>query len=176
MVRLQMAFYLSRQYTVSFSKSHNVQFKMFSYSKKIGLRNRFNKLKMDLKCFESNKNLKLTVDERKISDVKKDVKRNANKIQRRLLWLKYFGESFSGHCACCEQKNIDVFNFQCGHILAWSKGGQTVIDNLAPICSMCNSSMKDIHFDEYKKNITGTTVNHFYMNFCKNLYHKNKLH
>ena len=36
---------------------------------------------------------------------------------------------------------IEIRNFHCGHVVAESKGGQTILENLRPICGSCNSSM-----------------------------------
>ena len=45
-----------------------------------------------------------------------------------------------GNCFCC-QDEIDSKHFECGHVIAKSKGGDTSIDNLRPVCSLCNKSM-----------------------------------
>lgn len=36
---------------------------------------------------------------------------------------------------------INVFDFQCGHNIPESKGGDTTLENLLPICGRCNISM-----------------------------------
>jgi hypothetical protein len=75
---------------------------------------------------------------------------------REQVWLREFGETFSAKCyvSWC-QNQVNVFNFQCGHRLAESRGGATTLDNLAPICGRCNQSMGTMHMDEWLKMGTG---------------------
>lgn len=64
------------------------------------------------------------------------------KALREQVWLKCMGEQFGGKCKVSWCKNrINVFDFQCGHNIPESKGGQTTLDNLLPICGRCNISM-----------------------------------
>lgn len=71
---------------------------------------------------------------------------------REQVWLREFGETFSAKChvSWC-QNRINVFNFQCGHRLAESRGGATALDNLAPICGRCNQSMATMHMDDWQR-------------------------
>jgi 5-methylcytosine-specific restriction endonuclease McrA len=61
---------------------------------------------------------------------------------REQIWIRTFGKAFQGKCPTrwC-QNTITVFDFQAGHNIPESKGGQTSPENLVPICSRCNSSM-----------------------------------
>lgn len=75
------------------------------------------------------------------------------KALRQQVWLKYIGEKFQHKCIIewCQNK-ITVFNFDCGHNVPFSKGGETTLENLRPICSNCNKSMSDTHtIDEWNK-------------------------
>ena len=64
------------------------------------------------------------------------------KTVRTDVWNKYIGKTIAQHaCLCCKNKLILNTSFECGHIVACSKGGSTSIDNLRPICSECNRSM-----------------------------------
>lgn len=64
------------------------------------------------------------------------------KALREQVWLKCIGERFDSKCKVVWCKNrINVFDFQCGHNVPESKGGETTLDNLVPICSRCNISM-----------------------------------
>ena len=64
------------------------------------------------------------------------------KALREQVWLKCIGENFDSKCKVTWCKNrINVFDFQCGHNIPESKGGQTTLDNLLPICGRCNISM-----------------------------------
>lgn len=61
---------------------------------------------------------------------------------REQIWLRQFGKVFEAKCPIpwCQNK-IDVYNFESGHNIPESKGGETTPDNLIPICSRCNKSM-----------------------------------
>jgi small GTP-binding protein len=76
------------------------------------------------------------------NEVKNNSKTSVNASMRRSVWNKYIGQG-SGlvKCFCCKDKDITPFDFECGHITAVSMGGATNIENLRPICSLCNKSM-----------------------------------
>lgn len=65
------------------------------------------------------------------------------------VWNKYIGrENGVGPCFCC--KNIiDSKAFECGHIIAQSRGGPTTERNLRPICCTCNKSMGTMNLIEF---------------------------
>jgi len=46
-----------------------------------------------------------------------------------------------GTCPICNERDIRIEDFQCGHDIAEAKGGGLNIDNLFPVCSLCNQSM-----------------------------------
>jgi 5-methylcytosine-specific restriction endonuclease McrA len=68
--------------------------------------------------------------------------KNIPKALREQVWLKYNGKKFEKKCVVrwCKN-NVDVFNFVVGHNIPQSKGGNTTLENLRPICSRCNLSM-----------------------------------
>jgi hypothetical protein len=75
------------------------------------------------------------------------------KALREQVWLKVYGKKFESTCYVnwCKNK-INVFDFHVGHNIPESKGGQTVIENLLPICSRCNLSMSNNYtIDEWNK-------------------------
>jgi 5-methylcytosine-specific restriction endonuclease McrA len=75
------------------------------------------------------------------------------KALREQVWLKQFGKSYTAKCATawCENK-MTVFDFQCGHDIPESKGGETILENLVPICSRCNLSMSNTYtFKEWNQ-------------------------
>jgi hypothetical protein len=53
-------------------------------------------------------------------------------------------------CMCCEEKEIRIIDFECGHVLARKNGGTDYIENLRPICSKCNKSMSTTHMAVFK--------------------------
>jgi hypothetical protein len=65
------------------------------------------------------------------------------------LWINYFNTSRVGICACCKREPITINNFHAGHIKSEKEGGSTTLDNLAPICPLCNSSMSTMHMEEF---------------------------
>jgi 5-methylcytosine-specific restriction endonuclease McrA len=61
---------------------------------------------------------------------------------REQVWLRTCGEVYNRKCAVTWCTNtMTPFNFEAGHIIPESKGGETHIDNLLPICAQCNKSM-----------------------------------
>lgn len=71
---------------------------------------------------------------------------------RILCWNTYIGEEVGKtKCPCCEIIYITPFTFNCGHVIADSRGGKTTIDNLRPICTGCNNSMGTKNMEDFKK-------------------------
>jgi 5-methylcytosine-specific restriction endonuclease McrA len=69
---------------------------------------------------------------------------------RRIVWNNWIGEDIGkAKCMCCKLTDITQLTFHCGHILAESKGGELIKDNLKPICQSCNSSMGNKNMDEF---------------------------
>ena len=78
-------------------------------------------------------------------------RKNIPKILKNQVWDKYNGrENGIAPCYCC-QKMIDSKNFETGHIKSVSSGGKTCLNNLRPICSMCNKSMGKKHMHTFMK-------------------------
>jgi HNH endonuclease len=69
-------------------------------------------------------------------------KQKIPKAIREQLWIQKVGRRFETKCKTtwCRNK-INVFDFQAGHDIPESKGGETCIANLIPICGRCNLSM-----------------------------------
>ena len=63
------------------------------------------------------------------------------KCVKNCLWINYFKDSRVGVCQCCKREQITIGNFHAGHILAEVHGGKTALDNLIPLCQLCNCSM-----------------------------------
>ncbi len=95
------------------------------------------------------------IDDIKIGDVvkntKKIIKKPIPKTLRRMVWDLYIGEEFGiGKCECCS-KVIKQFEFHCGHVKSEANGGETSVENLRPICALCNLSMGKKNMDEFMK-------------------------
>jgi len=69
---------------------------------------------------------------------------------RFIVWKKLNGKSTDGICPCCNN-NIDINNYECGHIVSRYNGGSDFVSNLLPICSTCNKSMGVQNMNEYCK-------------------------
>jgi len=82
------------------------------------------------------------------------------KALREQVWLHHMGECFQGKCMVVWCKNIiNVFDFQCGHNIPESKGGETTMDNLVPICGRCNISMGSTYsIDEWNTKFAPKSV------------------
>jgi hypothetical protein len=61
--------------------------------------------------------------------------------QKKKLWAQHFGTAGIAKCICCQVDDITPFNFEAGHVEAEKKGGDTILDNLRPICAGCNRRM-----------------------------------
>ena len=71
---------------------------------------------------------------------------------KRLVWNKYIGEDIGkAKCYCCNLTDIMQISFHCGHVVARVYGGETVIDNLRPICQNCNCSMSTTNMMDFIK-------------------------
>ncbi len=66
------------------------------------------------------------------------------KALREQVWLKIYGETFANKCYIdwCTNK-ISPFTYHVGHNIPESKGGETTIHNLFPVCAKCNLSMSN---------------------------------
>ena len=66
-------------------------------------------------------------------------------------WDTYIGVDIGRtKCLCCNHNYITQHNFHCGHVIADANGGTLDIDNLRPICSTCNNSMRTRNMDEFR--------------------------
>lgn len=68
-----------------------------------------------------------------------------------IVWNKYIGkENGIGPCYVC-QTDIDAKHFEAGHIKARAVGGSNMVDNLRPVCSLCNKSIGKNNMDKFKE-------------------------
>ena len=79
-------------------------------------------------------------------------KTTITKKMRKEVWMKRNQTSMLGKCFCCNT-NIELDNFQCGHIVAEVRGGQTILSNLEPICAGCNLGMKTHNLNDYRNTL-----------------------
>ena len=112
------------------------------------------KLEVSLKNEISNvkskySNLKKELRE-KYPKKKKEKKKTIPKTLKNDVWDKYIGKTKGvGPCTCCS-KEIEQRSFHCGHVKSEYNGGNTNIENLRPLCSICNTSMSTQNLFEFK--------------------------
>lgn len=69
---------------------------------------------------------------------------------RNAVWNTYIGaDKAQGKCFC--GTTISIQSFDCGHVVAESKGGSTTLQNLRPICKTCNCSMGSENMKDFIK-------------------------
>ena len=84
------------------------------------------------------------------TDKPKYIKKKIPKSVRNDVWDEHIGKKYGiGTCYVCGQE-IRASHFECGHIIAESKGGKSTIDNLRPVCERCNKSVGTMNMDEFK--------------------------
>ena len=71
------------------------------------------------------------------------------KCVRNALWINFFKNQREGKCKCCLRETISIGNFHAGHIKAHANGGSTTLDNLVPICMLCNTSIGKHDLNEF---------------------------
>lgn len=73
-------------------------------------------------------------------------------------WMAYHGNSDIGICYCCGI-SIRRYNrgWHCAHVLADSKGGDEIVENMRTCCPHCNLSMGNCNLYVYirEKKLTG---------------------
>jgi hypothetical protein len=83
----------------------------------------------------------------------KKIKKKIPAIIRRMVWDRYIGEDIGKSvCYSCKKMEISQMNFVCGHVISEYDGGRTTVDNLRPICQICNLSMGTMNMDKFIDN------------------------
>ena len=86
-------------------------------------------------------------------------RKNIPKHVRTMVWNVHMGiNNLEAKCFSCRAEKVDARNFQCGHVIAESKGGDMTIKNLRPICQPCNASMGTQSMNEFTKEYFGWEV------------------
>jgi P4 family phage/plasmid primase-like protien len=97
-----------------------------------------------------------------------------SKTMRIAVWDKYIGEEIGKtKCLACNLHDISQLNFECGHVIAESKGGETSIENLRPVCNICNKSMATKNLFEFQNKINGKII---FLNKIKQKYNIDNIH
>lgn len=86
---------------------------------------------------------------------KSNSRKSIPKAVRTNVWNKYIEttdvKKLSGKCFVGCGTEITIVNFELGHVEAYSKGGSNKVDNLRPICSLCNKSMGTMNLFEFRE-------------------------
>ena len=81
----------------------------------------------------------------------KPKKKSIPKVVKDLSWNIWVGDDVAKtKCLCCGVNEIKMSTFHCGHVIAEANGGSTTVDNLRPICSACNLSMRTENMNTFK--------------------------
>ena len=73
---------------------------------------------------------------------------------RTQVWNTYIGQRIGvAPCWCCKVTEISQSYFECGRVIACSKGGTISIDNLRPICTPCRLSMQTENMLDFQKTL-----------------------
>lgn len=84
---------------------------------------------------------------------KRSPRRNPSKDFRLQLWHKYIGVKYGEiKCPLCQVIDIKQLDFVCGHVIAHVEGGELTLENIRPICHVCNGSMgkKGLNLSKYQ--------------------------
>lgn len=74
-----------------------------------------------------------------------------SKIDRKTLYVQYFGcWKKDGQCQICKS-TIDYESFDMGHIISVKNGGSNLLENIKPLCKTCNTSLGSMNIDQYMK-------------------------
>ena len=86
-------------------------------------------------------------------------RKNIPKSIKTLVWNKHIGPDVAtAKCVSCRTEAISIRSFHCGHVIAESKGGDTNIANLRPVCAACNLSMGVMSMNEFTTKFFGWSV------------------
>ena len=68
------------------------------------------------------------------------------------IWDHYIGRHINEHrCLCCKKAYIRNTDFVTGHVISEANGGTLEINNLRPICAVCNNGMGKMNMVDYVK-------------------------
>ena len=114
--------------------------------------NPINSKKID-KNLKENSNIPEHIESIVEIKIKKKKKPISSTIKK-LVWNTNIGEEKGkSKCLCCKSTDISQMSFHCGHIIAESNGGETIVSNLKPICQNCNSSMGSKNMNDFMKSL-----------------------
>lgn len=95
-------------------------------------------------CYDCNKK-----DESDVETIyKKEV---ICKTVRNVLWYIHFGDVRTAKCKCCLVEDISISCYNVGHVIAEANSGKTSMENLLPMCMLCNTSIGKQNVNDFIK-------------------------
>ena len=91
------------------------------------------------------------------------------KALREQVWIKHIGKKYDSKCFIhwC-QNEMDVFNFHVAHNIPESKGGESTLENLRPICARCNLSLGNNYSIDEWQNLSKPKGSSWWKKMCFN--------
>lgn len=71
------------------------------------------------------------------------------KAMRRKVWDSHFGDTTKGSCYVCDRE-IQIDDFEAGHVISEKNGGKVELTNLRPICKPCNQSCGTMNMEDFR--------------------------
>lgn len=142
---------LGRQPTTTDLKNGNSKYSLNSFTRRFGgWRNALEEFVKYINSEETiqakeEKSGKIEKDTNvEIKNVKIKIRRTPRDINERLRFQVLKRDNFN--CVCCGKSPATNSNVELhvDHIIPWSKGGETVIENLQTLCSKCNLGKSNI--------------------------------
>lgn len=84
------------------------------------------------------------------------VRRKIPATVRQQVWAKC-NAADHGRCYVCDN-DLYYKDMECGHVLAHALGGQDTVENLMPVCKMCNRDMGIMNMMDYKALVDSMTA------------------
>jgi hypothetical protein len=92
-------------------------------------------------------------------EINKKKKDTIPSVRKTEVWGIYVGEEIGKtKCVCCGIRDITARDFVAGHVIPENDGGTIDIENLRPICAVCNSGMGSRHMVAWMKKLYPTRV------------------
>jgi hypothetical protein len=73
------------------------------------------------------------------------------KTVRNVLWFIHYGDVRTAKCKCCLVEDISINCYHVGHVIAEANGGKTSMENLLPMCMLCNTSIGKQNVNDFIK-------------------------
>jgi hypothetical protein len=77
------------------------------------------------------------------------IKKRISPTLRQEVWVKYFGDDTKGICSCCGIREIFLMDYYCRRNVSERFGGTTTLDNLRPVCRLCDRSVGTKTMDDF---------------------------